>query len=88
MSVKPTSSSVRRIDVTERNTVDRNVATLETAPTPALSYVAASASQPVLEHTLGDALRLAARTWPSKSALIEGAVEASEWARTFRPGLH
>jgi fatty-acyl-CoA synthase len=64
--------------VTERNTTDRNVATLETAPTPGLSYVAASASQPVLEHTLGDALRLAARTWPSKSALIEGAVEASE----------
>src|ERR1700722_12025742 len=48
------------------------------APQPALSYVAASSSQPVLEHTLGDALRLAARTWPLKSALIEGAVEASE----------
>lgn len=48
------------------------------ASQPEMSYVAASASQPVLEHTLGDALRLAARTWPSKLALIEGSAGASE----------
>ena len=43
------------------------------ASQPAWSYVAANASQPVLEQTLGDALRLAVKTWPSKPALIQGA---------------
>ena len=43
----------------------------------AWSYVAANASQPVLEQTLGDALRLAGKTWPSKPALIQGALETS-----------
>jgi len=42
------------------------------------SYVAANASQPVLEQTLGDALRLAGKTWPLKPALIQGALETSE----------
>jgi fatty-acyl-CoA synthase len=45
---------------------------------PAWSYVAANASQPVLEQTLGDALRLAGKTWPSKPALIQGALETGE----------
>jgi len=48
------------------------------ASQPAWSYVAANASQPVLEQTLGDALRLAVKTWPSKPALIQGALETSE----------
>src|SRR5271155_17857 len=48
------------------------------ASQPAWSYVAASASQPVLEQTLGGALRLAGKTWPSKPALIQGALETSE----------
>jgi non-ribosomal peptide synthetase component F len=51
----------------------------------ARSYVAASASQPVLEQTLGDALRLAGKTWPLKPALIQGALETSERRKwTFR----
>jgi fatty-acyl-CoA synthase len=45
---------------------------------PAWSYVAANASQPVLEQTLGDALRLPVKTWPSKLALIQRALETSE----------
>lgn len=48
---------------------------------PALSYVAASASHPVLEQTIGEALRLAAQIWPSKTALIEGAATAAERRR-------
>jgi fatty-acyl-CoA synthase len=48
------------------------------ASQPAWSYVAANASQPVLEQTLGDALRLAVKTCPSKPALIQGASETSE----------
>jgi len=48
------------------------------ASQPAWSYVAANASQPVLEQTLGDALRLAGKTWSSKPALIQGALETSE----------
>ena len=48
------------------------------ASQPAWSYVAANASQPVLEQTLGDALGLAGKTWPLKPALIQGALETSE----------
>jgi fatty-acyl-CoA synthase len=40
-----------------------------------LSYCPADASEPVLEITVGDALRTAASTWPTRLALIEGAPE-------------
>lgn len=54
-------------------------------PQPAVSYVPASTSEPVLEHTLGDALRLAARAWPSKVALIEGTTDPAARRRwTFQ----
>src|ERR1700761_7122461 len=40
---------------------------------PPMSYVPADLSEPVLDQTIGDALRLAAKSWPDRPALIEGA---------------
>jgi fatty-acyl-CoA synthase len=46
------------------------------------SHVKATASESVLEHTIGDALRLAVEMWPDKSALVEGVIDV-ERARTW-----
>jgi hypothetical protein len=37
-----------------------------------ISYEPADTSEPILDVTIGDALRMAAEAWPDRPALIEG----------------
>jgi fatty-acyl-CoA synthase len=50
-------------------------------PLAGLSLLPANRSEPVLEHTVGDALRIAAHTWGDRVTLLEGtaAPEARSW---------
>ena len=42
---------------------------------PSLSYRPADPAEPVLDISIGDALRAAASTWPTHTALIDGTSE-------------
>jgi len=46
---------------------------------PSLSYMAGASSEAVLEQSIGDALKLAAESWPSKNAIVEGGGECRRW---------
>src|SRR3954451_14539557 len=47
----------------------------------ALSHWPADRSEPVLEQTIGDALRIAAATWGERTALIEGKLDTDQRRR-------
>jgi fatty-acyl-CoA synthase len=52
--------------------------------THGLSFVAADRSEPVLQHTIGDALRIAADNWGERIALQEGNAMPGARRWTFR----
>jgi fatty-acyl-CoA synthase len=54
---------------------------VESNPKTALSHWPADQSEPVLEQTIGDALRSAAVTWGERTALIEGCLDADQRRR-------
>lgn len=47
------------------------------------SYCAADTSRPVFDHSIGDALRLAARTYGGQTALVDGVLEGPRRRWTF-----
>src|ERR1700689_5432245 len=49
-----------------------------------MSLLPADRSEPVLEHAVGDALRVAANTWGERVALQEGSATAGALLWTFR----
>ena len=54
---------------------------VESNPKTALSHWPADRSEPVLEQTIGDALRSAAATWGERTALIEGILDTDQRRR-------
>ncbi len=52
-----------------------------TVPELALAHYSPDRSEPVLERSIGDALRDAAATWPERTALIEGLPDRTQRRR-------
>ncbi len=57
------------------------MATPARAPELAISHYLADRSEPVLERSIGDALRDAAATWPNRTALVEGLPDRAQRRR-------
>src|SRR3954466_14080362 len=54
---------------------------IESNPKAVLSHWPADRSEPVLEQTIGDALRSAAATWGERTALVEGIPDTDQRRR-------
>ena len=51
---------------------ERDMAVVNTRTQAVLSYCKRDTSEPVVERTIGDALRLAAQNWGGRMALVDG----------------
>lgn len=56
---------------------ERAIAGVNIRPQGVLSYCKGDTSEPVVEHAIGDALRLAAQNWGSRIALVDGSPTAN-----------
>jgi hypothetical protein len=53
------------------------MAVVNTRPQAVLSYCKGDISEPVVEHAIGDALRLAGQKWGGRIALVDGSPTAN-----------
>ena len=63
------------------------MSTAGNASEPGLSHAWGDRSEPVLDRTVGDALRAAAGTWGGRTALVDGSTEAGTRRRWSYAGL-